>query len=402
MPTLFSSAGLSVRGPSPAAVAAALLLGASLAPSAGVCAAEPTRELATQPGGNAGDDTRKAAAHLIETLGLRVAPQPVRERPGWRPPRVVLIGNGKEMHELLPQLQQAAPGARLVEISAATPRDIAEADAAIGVCSPEVLAKARHLQWIQWGAAGVERCVQQPLIRERRPLITNTQRTAAPSMAEHVLALMLALSRHLPLYLHEQQQRHWAGWDEVPASADLEGHTLLVVGLGGIGTEVASRAHALGMRVVATRASGRTGPDYVSYVGLPDELLKLTRDADFVVNCAPLTPQTTAIFNQQFFATMKRSAYFINVGRGRSAVTADLVAALDSGRIAGAGLDVVDPEPLPADAPLWRAPNLIITPHISADTPASLANYSLLLRENLRRYVAGEPMLSVVDIERGY
>jgi phosphoglycerate dehydrogenase-like enzyme len=356
--------------------------------------------LAAAPSVRAADDTRAAAAQLIESLGLHVAPQPVRARPGWRPPRLILIS--AELHDLLPELQRAAPQARLVEISAATPRDLADADAAIGLCSPEVLAKATHLEWIQWGAAGVERCVRQPLVRARRPLITNTQRTAAPSMAEHVLALMLALSRHLPTFLREQQARHWMNWDDVRPMTDLDGKTVLVVGLGGIGTEVARRAHALGMRVTATRASSHRGPDYVSYVGLPDELLKLTRDADYVVNCAPLTPQTTAIFNREFFATMKRSAYFISVGRGRSTVTADLVAALGSGTIAGAGLDVVDPEPLPADSPLWRAPNLIITPHVSADTPAALANYNLLLRENLRRYVAGEPMLSVVDIERGY
>jgi phosphoglycerate dehydrogenase-like enzyme len=385
MHALRSCQGPLARGVRLGASAAALTLCALVAPAATVRAADQ----ATDP-----------VARLIDTLGLHVAPQPVRERPGWHPPRLILVST--RLHELLPEFQQAAPGVKLVDISAATPRDIADADATIGVCSPEVLAKAKRLQWIQWGAAGVERCVQQPLLRERRPLITNTQRTAAPSMAEHVLALMLALSRHLPAFMREQQHSHWADWDEGPQLTDLDGKTLLVVGLGGIGTEVASRAHAFGMRVIATRASGRTGPDYVSYVGLPDELLKLTRDADFVVNCAPLTPQTTGIFNQEFFATMKRSAYFISVGRGRSTVTADLIAALSGGRIAGAGLDVVDPEPLPADHPLWRAPNLIITPHVSANTPAAQANYALLLRENLRRYVAGEAMLSVVDIERGY
>jgi phosphoglycerate dehydrogenase-like enzyme len=399
---LLSSAGRTARRLLPAALAAAITLGAMPAPAAGAPAADtPAAGTPATADTRAAGDTRDAVAHLIESLGLHVAPQPVRERPGWRPPRVVLIGRGEELHELLPQLQQAAPGVKLVEISAATPRDFAAADAAIGDCSPEVLARAQHLQWIQWGAAGVERCVQQPLVRERRPLITNMQRTAAPSMAEHVLALMLALSRHLPFFMREQQQAHWVK-DDAPPSSDLEGKTLLVVGLGGIGTEVASRAHALGMRIIATRASGHTGPDYVSYVGLPDELLKLTREADFVVNCAPLTAQTTGIFNQEFFGTMKRSAFFLSVGRGKSTVTADLIAALGSGTIAGAGLDVADPEPLPADNPLWRAPNLIITPHVSADTSASLANYGLLLRENLRRYVAGEPMLSVVDIERGY
>ena len=165
-------------------------------------------------------------------------------------------------------------------------------------------ARRTHLQWIQWLAAGVERCVQQPLLRERHLLVTNMQRIAAPSMAEHVIALMLALSRHLDYFLREQQQAHWEQ-DDAPQLSDLEGKTVLVVGLGGIGTEVARRAHALGMRVIATRASGHDGPDYVSYVGLPDELLKLTADADFVVNCAPLTPQTTGIFNQEFFAAMK-------------------------------------------------------------------------------------------------
>ena len=341
-----------------------------------------------------------AAVQLIERLGLHVAPQPVRERPGWRSPRIVLVD--PELHDLLPQLQQAAPRAKLIEVSAASPRELAAADAAIGVCSADMLSKAKQLQWIQWSAAGVEPCVQQPSVRERHILLTNLQRTMGPSMAEHVMGMLLLLSRHLDYFLREQQQAHWAQEGPRPQLADLEGKTVLVVGLGGIGTEVARRAHGFGMRVIATRASGRTGPDYVSYVGLPDELLKLAKEADFVVNCTPLTPQTTGIFNQEFFAALKPGAYFVSVGRGRSTVTADLIAALKSGRLAGAGLDVVDPEPLPADSPLWHAPNLIITPHVSADTPFADEQRNAVLVENLRRYAAGEPMLSVVDVERGY
>jgi phosphoglycerate dehydrogenase-like enzyme len=244
--------------------------------------------------------------------------------------------------------------------------------------------------------------VQQPLLRERNVLLTNLQRTMGPSMAEHVLGLMLALSRHLDYFLKEQQQATWVRQESSPQLADLDGKTVLVVGLGGIGTEVARRANALGMRVVATRASGRSGPDFVSYVGLPDELLKLAKDADFVVNCTPLTPQTTGIFNREFFDTLKPGAYFISVGRGRSTVTADLIAALESRRLAGAGLDVVDPEPLPAESPLWHLPNVIITPHVSANTPVSADQRNFVLVENLRRYAAGEPMLSVVELERGY
>jgi phosphoglycerate dehydrogenase-like enzyme len=214
------------------------------------------------------------------------------------------------------------------------------------------------------------------------------------------MGMMLVLSRHLDYYLKQQQEAHWAVG--APALADLSGKTVLIVGLGGIGTEVAKRAHAFGMKVIATRASGKSGPDYVSYVGLPDELLKLTPQADFVVNCAPLTPQTTGIFDAAFFTAMKPGAFFLNVGRGRSAVTADLIAALSSGKIAGAGLDVVDPEPLPATSPLWHLPNVIMTPHVSAATPMAETQRTALLRENLRRYVAGEPMLAVVDPDRGY
>jgi phosphoglycerate dehydrogenase-like enzyme len=364
-----------------------------------VIAAVPASEaaalaVAAPPAASAG------SAELIDKLGLRVAPQPVRERPGWRPPRIVLIND--EMHDLLPALRQAAPGAKLIEAPSATAKQIAAADAAIGVCSQELLTQAKQLQWIQWPAAGVDRCVQQPLLRERNVLLTNLQRTMGPSMAEHVLGLMLALSRHLDYFLKEQQQATWVRQESSPQLADLDGKTVLVVGLGGIGTEVARRANALGMRVVATRASGRSGPDFVSYVGLPDELLKLAKDADFVVNCTPLTPQTTGIFNREFFDTLKPGAYFISVGRGRSTVTADLIAALESRRLAGAGLDVVDPEPLPAESPLWHLPNVIITPHVSANTPVSVDQRNFVLVENLRRYAAGEPMLSVVDLERGY
>jgi phosphoglycerate dehydrogenase-like enzyme len=340
-----------------------------------------------------------SATQLIDTLGVPVAAHPVRERPGWRPPRIVLVNH--RLAALLPQLQPVAPAAKLIDADAATPREIAGADAAIGVCTQEVLAQAKQLRWIQWPAAGVDRCVQQPLVRERQLLLTNLQRAAGPSMAEHVLAMMLLLSRHLDFFLQQQQQGHWAAQDTQPL-ADIEGKTVLVVGLGGIGTEVARRAHALGMRVTATRASGRSGPEYVSYVGLPDELTKLAGEADFVVNCTPLTPQTTGIFNRELFAAMKPSAYFLSVGRGASTVTADLISALKERRIAGAGLDVTDPEPLPADSPLWHLPNVIITPHVSAQTPLADEERNALLRENLRRYVAGEPMLAVVDVERGY
>ena len=347
----------------------------------------------------AADAPPQPGAVTLDSLGLQPSGPPVREHPGWRAPRLILVSD--QLQDELPALTRTFPGVKFIEASHASAREVAAADATLGVCSPEVLEKAVHLQWIQWLAAGVERCVQQPLLREHQVILTNMQRIAGPSMAEHVIALMLALSRHLDYFLREQSQAHWVQ-EGTPPLIDVQGRTVLIVGLGGIGTEVAQRAHALGMRIIATRASGHGGPDYVSYVGAPDELLKLTREADYVVNCAPLTPQTTGIFNQEFFATMKPTAYFINVGRGKSVVTADLVAALTAGKIAGAGLDVVDPEPLPADSALWRAPHVIITPHVSADTAMAATQRTALVTENLRRYVAGDALLAVVDPARGY
>jgi phosphoglycerate dehydrogenase-like enzyme len=137
-------------------------------------------------------------------------------------------------------------------------------------------------------------------------------------------------------------------------------------------------------------------------VGLADELPKLVSEADFVVNTAPLTPQTQGIFNAALFGKMKPTAFFINIARGGSVVTSDLVDALNNQTIAGAGLDVTDPEPLPPGHPLWKAPNLIITPHVSADSDLSGQAPLQVVRENIRRYVAGDKMLSVVDVARGY
>jgi phosphoglycerate dehydrogenase-like enzyme len=156
------------------------------------------------------------------------------------------------------------------------------------------------------------------------------------------------------------------------------------------------------MRVIATRGSRREGPDYVDYVGLGEETLDLARQADVVINTAPLTDRTRGMFDAAFFSAMKPTAYFISVGRGQSTVTDDLVAALESGQVAGAGLDVTDPEPLPEGHPLWRMPRVIITPHTAGRSDRSRDRLYLLVQENLRRYVAGEPLISVVDIERGY
>jgi phosphoglycerate dehydrogenase-like enzyme len=156
------------------------------------------------------------------------------------------------------------------------------------------------------------------------------------------------------------------------------------------------------MSVRATRNSGREGPDFVEYVGLANEAVTLAGWADVVVNATPLTPETRGMIDATFFAAMKPSAYFINVGRGESVVTADLVDALQERRIAGAALDVTYPEPLPAHHPLWSMPNVIVTPHVAVVSDLSRVRGATLAAENLRRYVRGDRLVSMVDVHRGY
>lgn len=342
-------------------------------------------------------------AAIIARLGLKESARPVSDRPGWRKPEKVLVRAIRP--EILPALQSVAPGVEL--IVATTPEEAAArvggADVSLGFCSAELLAAGAELRWIQTYSAGVERCVSIPALAERDVLLTNMQRVTGPVIAEHVLAMMLGFSRALNFYIPERMAGRWTRQrpDDV-VMRTLAGRTVLIVGLGGIGTEVARRADAFGMRVLATRRSSRDGPDFVDRVGLPNELHAMAAEADYIVNTAPLTDATRSLFDKRFFDGSKDGAYFINVGRGGSVVQSDLVAALRSGQIAGAGLDVTDPEPLPADSPLWKMRNVILTPHVAAATDLGFATGLAVVRENLRRYVAGERMLSEVDVERGY
>ncbi|HWJ05819.1 MAG TPA: D-2-hydroxyacid dehydrogenase [Steroidobacteraceae bacterium] len=336
---------------------------------------------------------------LVTRLGLVEEQTPVRERAGWRPPRTIVVrpaGPG-----LVEALRQVAPGVKFVEAGTAEAAAMlaAKADAVLGFCAADLLAAGPNVRWIQSYSAGVEQCVAIPALRERDILLTNMQRVAGPVMAEHVLAMMFAFARGLDFYIPEHSARRWTPTSRM---VTLDGKTVLVVGLGGIGTEVAKRAHALGMKVDAVRASGREGPEYVREVGLPADLLRLAATADFIVNTTPLTPATRQLYDAKFFAAAKPGAYFFNVGRGQSVVQSALVDALRSGRLAGAGLDVTDPEPLPADDVMWSLPNVILTPHVSARSDLGDALRVAILRENVRRYVQGERMLSVVDTRRGY
>ncbi len=342
-------------------------------------------------------------ARLIADLDLKESARPVSELPGWRAPARIVVSTGDP--ERLAWLQAAVPGVKLVGAKNAdeAAREARDADAVIGFCTPAVLEGGRRIRWIQLLSAGVERCVAVPDFAARGIVLTNMQKIAAPVMSEHVLAFMLGLARGFASYVPLQREGRWSEDAVEPARLwSLEGRTILVVGLGGIGTEVARRANGLGMTVIAIRNSSREGPPYVSEVGLSPQLHAFAKRADVIVNTLPLTPETRGIYDSRFFDAARRGALFINVGRGASVVTADLIAALQDGRLGGAGLDVTDPEPLPAHHPLWRAPNVLITPHVSAVVELGEEPRWLIVRENLRRYAAGGRLLSEVDVKRGY
>ncbi|HUQ10919.1 MAG TPA: D-2-hydroxyacid dehydrogenase [Steroidobacteraceae bacterium] len=373
-----------------------------------VCGAAdlPKTELTTVP------PDPKAVA-LIQELAFPEAATALREQPGWKKPKRIVLSAAGPYNPTDPKAlaawKEIFPGIELVVVRGATEMaaQAPTADALLGVdnlvCDDRVLAAAKNVRWIGIYSAGVESCLGKQGLDRADLTVTNMRAVAGPVMAEHCIGLMFALSRSL--HTSVGRQARGEGWGGSFAGSEpqaLGGKTLLVAGLGGIGMEVAKRAHALGMNVIATRNSSRDKPDFVSYVGLSDELPTLIAKADVVVSALPLVPATTNLFDAKMFARMKKSAYFINVGRGGSVVTDDLAKALNDGIIAGAGLDVTEPEPLPTDHPLWKARNIIITPHMSARSDLGQGPRELLLREMVRRFAVGDKMLSVVDFKKGY
>jgi phosphoglycerate dehydrogenase-like enzyme len=252
-------------------------------------------------------------------------------------------------------------------------------------------------------SAGVDRYMGVPeLVENDRIVLTNMRGVHGPAIADHAFAMLLALTRDLRFHLANQADGIWERGGSTTRPIALEGRTMLVVGLGGIGTEVAKRAHGFGMRVLATRRSDTPGPEFVERVGSPRDLLSMLPEADVVAVCVPLTEETRGLFGKAAFDAMKPGAILINVGRGRVVETGALLAALDSGRLGGACLDVTDPEPLPADHPLWRHPRVIVTPHVSSDAELTDRRRWEIFRENIRRFGAGEPLENVVDKRAGY
>jgi phosphoglycerate dehydrogenase-like enzyme len=264
----------------------------------------------------------------------------------------------------------------------------------------EALERARRLRWVQAGTAGVERLLSMGLA-EQGVLLTNARGAHGVPMAEMVLSMMLAFATRLHTLLRAQSVREHVRARVVAEKFELEGQTLCVLGLGDIGGTLARKAMALGMCVSGVRRSQEPFPGLVGQY-TPDQLLDAVPAADHIALCLPLTGETRQIVGERELQAMKRSAYIYNVGRGASIDARALQQALAKGRIAGAGLDVTDPEPLPDDSPLWEMPNVLLGQHSSGSSPWNADRITGILIENLGRYLRGEPLLNVVDAQRGY
>lgn len=294
---------------------------------------------------------------------------------------------------------------------------IVDADAFFGKITPALLAQATKLAWVQSPTASLEHYLFPALV-EHPCALSNMRGLFSDVIADHVLGFVICFARNFHIYIRRQWEQKWeavggeAGRSDfltgpgVAGSIDLAHRhladdTLGVVGAGQIGSEVARRAHALGMRVVAVDPSV-TRVEGVCEVWPATRLDELLGVSDFVVIAAPHTPETYKLFRRREFAQMKRTAYLINVGRGAIVDLADLTRALEEGLIAGAGLDVFETEPLPAGHPLWMMPNVIITPHVAGASPRIAERHTEVLLENIRRYVAGRAPATLVDKRRWY
>jgi phosphoglycerate dehydrogenase-like enzyme len=269
---------------------------------------------------------------------------------------------------------------------------------------PEQIKAAEKLRWIHSTATAVHQLMCSELVTSDI-VLTNAREVHGPVVAEHVMAQIFALAKKIPDAVRFQQLHEWAQqrmFAERPPVRELAGATVGLVGLGAIGRAVAQSAKALAMRVVAVREHPEKGSQAADAIFGPGQIDEIFRQSDYVVLAAPLTGNTKAIANAGRLALMKPDACLINVGRGALVDEAALAAALGHKKIGGAALDVFPKEPLAADSPLWDVPNLLITPHTAALTEQQWERHYALFAENLRRYLGGQPLLSVVDKRKGY
>ena len=269
---------------------------------------------------------------------------------------------------------------------------------------PNQLPWACQLKWIHSTAAGVAQ-LTYPALRESGILVTNASGVHSIPIAEHVIGMMLSLSRKFPDAFRHQQNHRWAQqqiWDAKPRPGELHGAVLLLIGFGAIGKEIARRAQVFGMKIQTVTRSGRGDTSLAAKIYPATQLELALAQADYVVVAAPETPATKNLLGVRQFDAMKPTAFVINVARGSLIDEGALAAALEQRKIAGAAVDVATEEPLPGESPLWRLDNIFITPHLAAASEHLWPRQTDLLLRNLDFWFAGEELINRVDFERGY
>jgi phosphoglycerate dehydrogenase-like enzyme len=316
---------------------------------------------------------------------------------------LIVLNPDSVSKQALERIHSVAPNAHLVITDRAEEIEplLDQVEVAAGDFSSGWIERAPRLRWCQQWGAGVDWLLHHPEIAMRDFILTNASGVHAIPISEHILAFLLAFARCLPAAIRAQEQHNWGKADHPPVF-ELAGKTMLLVGVGAIGQRTAQLASALGMRVLGIRHNPSKNAPGIERMFGPGELESVLPNADFLVLTIPLTQQTRGLIGAQAFARMKPSAYLINIGRGGTVDEPALIHALQTGQIAGAGLDVFTAEPLPPDSPLWDMQNVIITAHYSGNTPYYDERALDLFIDNLQRYMNGRQMRNVVDKKRGY
>ena len=297
------------------------------------------------------------------------------------------------------QLAEAMPEVRVViaEDQVTAEREIVDAEAAFGWLPRDLLAKAKRLRWLQAPQAAPAAGYYYPEMVEHSLAVTNFREIFNDHISTHIMAFVLAFARGFHMYIPQQLRREWKKPPEDHGVVHLPDSTALIVGVGGIGGETARLASAFGMTVLATDARRTSPPPGVTEMHKPEALDSLLPRADFVILTVPHTPSTEGFMHRARFQRMKRSAFFINIGRGMTTKLDDLVAALRAGEIAGAALDVYEQEPLPSEHPLWTMPNVLLTPHMAGYGPYLNDRRYQIITDNCRAFLDGKPLRNVVD-----
>jgi len=302
------------------------------------------------------------------------------------------------------QIQEIAPDMRLLVTKDREEIEAALDDIEIAACQfpRDLLLRARNLRWYQQWSAGADWLQRHLEAAELDFVLTSTSGMHEIQVTEHIFALLLALGRRIDWSVRAQMRAEWMGWDEKRDVFELADKTMVLIGVGAIGERTAQVAAAFDMRVVGVRRDPERSAAGVEVMVGPGRLLDVLPEADFVVITAPLTDETRGMIGEPELRAMKPTTYIVNIGRGGIIDEGALIQALQESRIAGAGLDVFEEEPLPKDSPLWKQENVIVTAHYAGITPRYDERAMAIFLDNLRRYKAGEPLRNVVDKKLGY